>query len=139
MPETAAPLSIEEYGKAMNGFQKTLAYAGQIIMYVGVFHLIGLQVWPQLIGFIPLWVLFTKFFGISQVIALLRTRKYSRVTGLKRKLLIQIVWLFLTYVILLNTGYWRNGMGTFFVLGSIASGFSMPMNYLLSDVNQRSN
>ena len=136
MTETTAPLSIEEYGKAMNGFQKALAYSGQFLMYIGVFRLIGLQAWPQLIGLIPLWFLVTKFFGIPQVIALLRTRKHARVTGLKRKLLIQIVWLSLIYLILLNTGYLGYGMGAFFILGSITSGFSMPMNYLLADVKK---
>jgi hypothetical protein len=127
---------LEEYGQAMTGIQKILALTSILIMYLGLFELVKLQAWPQLIGFIPLWFLITKFIGIPQIIALLRTRRHIRLIGLKRKLLIQLFWLYLVNLLLNKTGYIGYDLGAFFLIGGITAGFSMPMSHLLAETKQ---
>ena len=136
MTKTTVSQPLEEYGQAMTGIQKILALTGILTMYVGLFELFKLQAWPQLIGFLPLWFVITKFIGIPQIIALIRTRRNTRLFGLKRKLLIQLFWLYLVNLLLTKTGYLGYNLGAFFLIGGITSGFSMPMSHLLAETRQ---
>ena len=129
-----APFSTKTYRESMNAIQKVIAYIGIGLMWLGMLELAWSQAWLQLIGFLPLWFLFTKFFGVPIIIALLRTRRITRILNFKRKLLIQVGFLFVISFVLGWAGYLIHGLGPLFVLGGITSGLSMPMNYLLADV-----
>ena len=136
MTKTTVSQPLEEYSQAMNGIQRILALTGSLTIYVGLFELVKLQAWAQLISFIPLWIIITKFIGSPQIITLLRKRRNTRLIGLKRKLLIQLFWLYLVNILLNKTGYLEHDLGAFFLIGGITSGFSMPMSHLLAETRQ---